>query len=79
MLSSWINFRIYDLDRGNALGDRFQAVRPLRVGVINGLQVILFALGDGGLAVLVVVEKLLFFINRKLLAEPPWNQLAIAR
>lgn len=78
MQSSWINFRIYDLDLGNALGDRFQAVRSLRVGVINGLQVILFALGDGGVEVLVVVGKLLFLIE-KLLVEPPWNQLAIAR
>lgn len=74
--TSWINFKLYDLDWGKALGDRIQAVRSPSVGVINGLQVILPALPDGGIEVLVGVEQTCL---KKLLVEPLWNKFAIAR
>lgn len=74
--TSWINFKLYDLNWGKALGDRIQAVRSPGVGVINGLQVILPALPDGGIEVLVGVEKTCL---EKLLVEPLWNKFALAR
>lgn len=74
--SSWITFKLYELDWGKALGDRIQAVRSPSVGVINGLQVILPALPDGGLEVLVGVEQTCL---EKLLVEPLWNKFAVAR
>lgn len=74
--TSWINFKLYDLDWGKALGNRIQAVRSPSVGVINGLQVILPAFPDGGIEVLVGVEQTCL---EKLLVEPLWNKFAIAR
>ncbi|RDW66612.1 hypothetical protein BP5796_09361 [Coleophoma crateriformis] len=56
--SSGANFALYDLDWGHALGNKIQAVRSPSNGVINGLQVILPTLPDGGLEVLVGVEEL---------------------
>lgn len=74
--TSWINFKLYDLDWGQALGNRIRAVRSPSVGVINGLQVILPALPDGGIEVLVGVEQSCL---EKLLVEPLWNKFATAR
>ncbi|KAH8892183.1 trichothecene 3-o-acetyltransferase [Thozetella sp. PMI_491] len=74
--TSWVNFTLYDIDWGHALGNNIQAVRSPSCGVLNGLQVIFPILPDGGLEVLVGVED--SYLDR-LLCEPLWNKFAKAR
>ncbi|KAH8649380.1 hypothetical protein BX600DRAFT_484186 [Xylariales sp. PMI_506] len=71
--TSWVDFALYDLDRGLALGNKIQAVRSPSCGVINGLQVIFPVLPNGGLEVLVTVEENCL---SRLLHEPLWNRFA---
>lgn len=73
--SSWVKFDLYSLDWGSMLGGRIDSVRAPHVGVINGLQVVLPILPDGGIEVLVGVEA-----NSldKLLHEPLWTRFAQA-
>lgn len=72
--TSWATFALYELDWGTALGN-IEAVRSPSVGVINGLQVILPALPNGGLEVLIGVEK---DCQNRLLSDPLWNRFAQA-
>ncbi|KUI62833.1 Trichothecene 3-O-acetyltransferase [Cytospora mali] len=76
MLTSWKDFALYDIDWGYKLGGNIQAVRGHSVGVINGLQVVLPELPDGGLEVLVGVEESCL---ERLMNEPMWNRFAVAR
>ncbi|KAK2030830.1 hypothetical protein LX32DRAFT_672100 [Colletotrichum zoysiae] len=74
--TSWVNFALYDVQWGPALGDKIQAVRAQHVGVINGLQVVMPILPDGAMEILVGVEK---DCLEKLLHEPLWMRFAEAR
>ncbi|KAK3313995.1 trichothecene 3-o-acetyltransferase [Apodospora peruviana] len=74
--TSWTNFELYGLDWGAALGGAIQAVRSPSVGILNGLQVVLPVLPDGGMEILVGVEE--SCLNR-LLHEPLWVKFAKAR
>lgn len=69
----WVEFRIYDVSWGKALGDRVQAVRSPDVGVINGLQITFPAPAQGGLEVLIGVEQSCL---DKLLHDPLWMKYA---
>ncbi|KAK7739764.1 hypothetical protein SLS53_005734 [Cytospora paraplurivora] len=71
--TSWVEFRIYDVNWGKALGNKVQAVRSPEVGVINGCQVTFPAPEQGGLEVLIGVEEKSL---DKLLHEPFWNKYA---
>ncbi|EFX06189.1 trichothecene 3-o-acetyltransferase [Grosmannia clavigera kw1407] len=73
--SSWANFELYGLDWGSGLG-MIQSVRCPEVGVINGLQVALPTLPDGGMEILVGVETEAL---DRLLHEPLWTRFAEAR
>ncbi|KAK2017653.1 hypothetical protein LZ32DRAFT_576587 [Colletotrichum eremochloae] len=74
--TSWVNFSLYDVQWGPALGGKIQAVRAPHVGVINGLQVVMPILPDGGMEILVGVEK---DCLDRLLHEPLWMKFAEAR
>jgi hypothetical protein len=74
--TSWANFELYGLDWGSLLGGKIEAVRAPHVGVINGLQVVLPVLPDGGIEILVGVEASCL---DKLLHEPLWTKFAEAR
>lgn len=74
--SSWVNFELYSLDWGSLLGGRIDSVRAPYVGVINGLQVVLPVLPDGGIEVLVGVEVSCL---DNLLHDPLWTKFAEAR
>ncbi|GAD96243.1 hypothetical protein AN9265.2 [Paecilomyces variotii No. 5] len=74
--SSWVKFDLYSLDWGSALGGKIDSVRAPHVGVINGLQVVLPVLPNGGVEVLVGVEANCL---DKLLHEPLWTRFAQAR
>lgn len=71
--SSWINFALYGLDWGNALGRKIEAVRSPDVGVLNGLQIVLPVLPDDGLEVLMGVAE--SCIGR-LMHDPLWTRFA---
>ncbi|KAK1676802.1 transferase family-domain-containing protein [Colletotrichum godetiae] len=74
--TSWVNFSLYDVQWGQVLGDTIQAVRAPHVGVINGLQVVMPILPDGGMEILVGVEK---DCLDRLLHEPLWMKYAETR
>lgn len=74
--TSWVKFDLYSLDWGSLLGGRIDSVRAPHVGVINGLQVVLPVLPDGGIEVLVGVEASCL---DRLLHEPLWTKFAKAR
>lgn len=73
--TSWVEFRIYDVSWGKALGEKVHAVRSPEVGVINGCQVTFPASVQGGLEVLVGVEENCL---EKLMHDPLWNRFATA-
>ncbi|KAF6792698.1 hypothetical protein CMUS01_16137 [Colletotrichum musicola] len=74
--TSWANFSLYDVQWGPALGDTIRAVRSPHVGVINGAQVVLPMLPDGGMEMLVGVEASCL---DRLLREPLWMKFAMPR
>jgi hypothetical protein len=74
--TTWVKFDFLGVDWGDALGGKTQAVRAPSVGIINGLQVVLPALPDGGVEVLVGVEESSL---ERLLSEPLWTRFAEAR
>mgnify|MGYP002718826491 FL=1 len=76
VLSSWINFKLYSLEWGPLLGNKIEAVRVPHVGCINGLQVVLPVLPDGGWEILVGVEESCL---DKLLKEPLFTKYATPR
>ncbi|RYP70556.1 hypothetical protein DL771_005375 [Monosporascus sp. 5C6A] len=55
--TSWINFALYDFSWGKLFSSKIEAVRSLDVGVINGGQVVLPILPDGGIEILIGVEE----------------------
>ncbi|KAK3303536.1 trichothecene 3-o-acetyltransferase [Chaetomium strumarium] len=74
--TTWAKFDLLVVDWGGVLGGKMQAVRAPSEGIINGLQVVLPALPDGGLEVLVGVEE---GSLERLLSEPLWTRFAEAR
>jgi hypothetical protein len=76
ILTSWTSFELYGLDWGSTLGGKIDSVRCPHVGVINGLQVVLPVLPDGGMEIVVGVEK---DSLGKLLQDPLWTKFAKAR
>ncbi|KAL4897020.1 transferase family-domain-containing protein [Aspergillus ambiguus] len=74
--TSWVNFKLYDLNWGQLLGDKIDSVRSPRVGVINGLQVVLPSPPGGGMEVLVGVEDRCL---ERLLEDPMWLKYATPR
>ncbi|KAH7177026.1 transferase family-domain-containing protein [Dactylonectria macrodidyma] len=74
--TSWVNFDVYSIDFGPLLGGKIESIRAPHVGVINGLQVALPPLPDGGMEIMVGVESSCL---DKLLHEPLWNKFAKAR
>ena len=74
--TSWVNFELYGLNWGAKLGGAIQAVRAPSVGIINGLQVVLPVLPDGGMEILVGVEGSCL---ERLLSDPLWVKFAEAR
>ncbi|ODM19637.1 hypothetical protein SI65_04622 [Aspergillus cristatus] len=75
LLSSWVGFELYELEWGSLLG-RTKAVRTPSVGAINGLQIVLPPLPDGGVEILIGVEERCL---GRLLEEPLWMKYAVAR
>lgn len=75
ILSSWVGFELYPLEWGSLLG-RIEAVRTPSVGCINGLQIVLPQLPDGGVEILIGVEE---GCLGSLLEEPLWMKYAVAR
>ncbi|EYE90632.1 uncharacterized protein EURHEDRAFT_417297 [Aspergillus ruber CBS 135680] len=75
ILSSWARFELYQLEWGSLLG-RVEAVRTPSVGCINGLQIVLPPLPDGGVEILMGVEDSCL---GRLLEEPLWMKYAVAR
>ncbi|CAG7915745.1 unnamed protein product [Penicillium olsonii] len=57
VMSSWTGFELYSLDWGPMLGKNIDAVRTPSVGAINGAQIVLPVLPDGGMEVLAGVEE----------------------
>jgi hypothetical protein len=74
--TSWLGFDLYSLDWGPLLGNKVEAVRTPSVGIINGLQVILPMLPDGGMEVMMGVEESCL---DRLLSDPLLNKYAVAR
>ncbi|PYI16551.1 hypothetical protein BO99DRAFT_483749 [Aspergillus violaceofuscus CBS 115571] len=74
--TSWLNFKLYGLDWGSLLGHRIEAVRVPHVGCINGAQVVLPVLPDGGMEILVGVEESCL---DRLLTDPLFTKYAVAR
>jgi hypothetical protein len=75
ILTSWINFKIYDLTWGPLLGS-IDAIRTPHVGCINGLQVVFPVLPDGGIEILVGVEESCL---DRLLNDPVFTRFSVAR
>ncbi|KAJ5984564.1 hypothetical protein N7481_006663 [Penicillium waksmanii] len=75
ILTSWINFKIYDLTWGPLLGT-IDAIRTPHVGCINGLQVVFPVLPDGGIEILVGVEESCL---GRLLNDPLFTRFGVAR
>ncbi|KAL4936956.1 hypothetical protein BDV06DRAFT_232905 [Aspergillus oleicola] len=73
--TSWIGFQLYGLDWGSALG-RIESVRMPHVGVINGAQVVLPTLPDGGFEIMIGVEE---SCVERLLNDPLFTKYGVAR
>lgn len=67
---------MYDLNWGELLGNKIQAMRCPDVGVIHGLQIPFPPLPNGGLEVLVGVEERHL---DGLLHDPVWTKYAVPR
>ncbi|PYI31308.1 hypothetical protein BP00DRAFT_177118 [Aspergillus indologenus CBS 114.80] len=74
--TSWLNFKLYGLDWGSLLGHRIEAVRVPHVGCINGAQVVLPVLPDGGMEILMGVEESCL---DRLLTDPLFTKYGVAR
>ncbi|KAJ5321909.1 uncharacterized protein N7506_011039 [Penicillium brevicompactum] len=73
--SSWGGFDLHSLEWGQVLGNKIDAVRSPSVGLINGAQIILPVLPDGGMEVLMGVEETCL---ERLLNDPLLGKYAIA-
>ncbi|KOS39095.1 hypothetical protein ACN38_g10060 [Penicillium nordicum] len=76
VLTSWVNFKLYGLEWGPLLGNNIEAVRVPHVGCINGCQVVLPVLPNGGMEILVGVEE--SSLDR-LLDDPLFTKYGVAR
>lgn len=74
--TSWLNFKLYGLEWGPLLGNRIEAVRMPHVGVINGAQVVLPVLPNGGMEILVVVDE---GCLDRLLTDPLFTKFGVPR
>lgn len=74
--TSWASFPLYSLDWGSKLGRNMTAVRMPGNGPLEGKQIILPLLPNGGMEVLVGVDASLL---DKLLNEPVLSRFAVAR
>ncbi|KAL1868529.1 hypothetical protein Daus18300_005963 [Diaporthe australafricana] len=74
--TSWAKFELYGLEWGPALGDRIKAIRSPSNGILNGLQIMMPELPDGG-------REMLCGINEDdlptLLDDPIWTKYAELR
>lgn len=73
-LSSWVNFDLYSLDWGSMLGNRIEAVRMPRIGMIHGAQIVLPVLPNGGVEIMAGIEG--EFLDR-LLQDPVLKRFAV--
>ncbi|KAL4960511.1 transferase family-domain-containing protein [Aspergillus stella-maris] len=73
--TSWTGFELYGLDWGSQLS-RIESVRMPHVGVINGAQVVLPMLPDGGFEIMVGVEE---SCVERLLKDPLFTKYGVAR
>ncbi|KAF3029641.1 hypothetical protein E8E15_001102 [Penicillium rubens] len=76
VLTSWVNFELYGLEWGPLLGNKIEAVRVPHVGCINGCQVVLPVLPNGGIEILVGVEESCL---DRLLDDPLFTKYGVAR
>ncbi|KAJ5170012.1 Transferase [Penicillium coprophilum] len=76
VLTSWVNFKLYGLEWGPLLGNNIEAVRVPHVGCINGCQVVLPVLPNGGMEILVGVEGSSL---DALLNDPLFTKYGVAR
>ncbi|KAJ6189971.1 hypothetical protein N7519_004879 [Penicillium mononematosum] len=76
VLTSWVNFKLYGLEWGPLLGNNIEAVRMPHVGCINGCQVVLPVLPNGGIEILVGVEESCL---DRLLDDPLFTKYGVAR
>ncbi|KAJ5747737.1 uncharacterized protein N7511_009433 [Penicillium nucicola] len=74
--SSWASYPLYSLDWGSKLGHNMTSVRMPGNGPLDGIQIILPMLPDGGMEVLVGVDTTLL---DNLLNEPLLKRFAVAR
>ncbi|RDW67450.1 uncharacterized protein DSM5745_09316 [Aspergillus mulundensis] len=74
--TSWIGFEMYGLDWGSLLGKGIEAVRSPHVGVLNGTQVVLPVLPDGGMEVVMGVEGTCL---QTLLRDPLLTRFGVSR
>ncbi|KAJ5710599.1 hypothetical protein N7488_004755 [Penicillium malachiteum] len=73
--SSWLGFELYGIEWGPVLGSKIEAVRTPHVGIINGAQIVLPPLANGGMEVLVGVESNCL---DRLLNDPLFNKYGVA-
>jgi hypothetical protein len=76
VLTSWVSFKLYGLEWGPLLGNNIESVRVPHLGCINGCQVVLPVLPNGGMEILVGVEE--SSLDR-LLKDPLFTKYAVAR
>ncbi|KAI1867021.1 hypothetical protein JX265_007597 [Neoarthrinium moseri] len=74
--TSWAKFELYGLEWGPLLGDRIQAIRSPSCGILNGMQIMMPTLPDGGREVLCGIEERCL---GRLLADPLWRKYAEPR
>lgn len=74
--TSWLNFELYGIEWGSLLGHKIDAVRVPHVGAINGLQVVLPVLPNGGMEIMVGVEESCL---DRLLNDPLFMKYGVAR
>ncbi|KAK7739577.1 hypothetical protein SLS63_001923 [Diaporthe eres] len=69
--TSWAKFELYGLQWGPALGDRIRAIRSPSNGILNGMQIMMPELPDGG-------REMLCGVNEedlpRLMADPIWRK-----
>lgn len=74
--TSWAKFELYGLQWGPALGDRIKAIRSPSNGILNGMQIMMPELPDGG-------REMLCGVNEedlpRLMADPVWRKYAEPR